>query len=274
MSDFVMCQILLNISNTVNIKLNIPKPSKSIQFIVLKHFIIFVCIPFLFGIAESLTWQSTENRHPSLAKAKDSRIQGIGTLSVHFCRDLSQLLFRVMTFLMPMSFSWKMVMHFSSPYSILSFFLIYFYVSDLDLWYSLPLCGFLLISHHLTWFCAHFLLCFPVFVLDLTPGVILLMSGQGPYYIYSILYVPMTLGLFSFLYTVFLVYYMLAKEILFSHLYFKISVTSFCLFWSQSLAKYLSQWLFSLKTNKKPVIEGDQPMFCYLISLWLWTISF
>lgn len=107
-------------------------------------------------------------------------------------------------------------------FSILSFFLIYFYVSDLDLWYSLPLCGFLLISHHLTWFCAHFLLCFPVFLLDLTPGVILLTSGQGPYYIYSILYVPTTLGLFSFLYTVFLVYYMLAKEILFSHLYFKI----------------------------------------------------
>ena len=38
-----------------NIKLNIPNPSKSIQFIVLKHFIIFVCIPFLSGIAESLT---------------------------------------------------------------------------------------------------------------------------------------------------------------------------------------------------------------------------
>lgn len=98
MSDFLMCQILLNISNTINIKLNIPNPSKSIQFIVLKHFIIFVCIPFLSGIAESLTWQSTENHHPSLAEAKDSRIQGTGTLSVYFCRDLSQLLFRVMTF--------------------------------------------------------------------------------------------------------------------------------------------------------------------------------
>ena len=79
MSDFLMCQILLNISNTVNIKLNIPNPSKSIQFIVLKHFIIFVCIPFPLGIAESLTWQSTENRHPSLGESiqsegfKDSR---------------------------------------------------------------------------------------------------------------------------------------------------------------------------------------------------------
>lgn len=70
MSDFLMCQILLNISNTINIKLNIPNPSKSIQFIVLKHFIIFVCIPFLSGIAESLTWQSTENHHPSLAKRR------------------------------------------------------------------------------------------------------------------------------------------------------------------------------------------------------------
>ena len=152
-------------------------------------------------------------------------------------------------------------------------FLIYFYVSDLDLWYSLPLCGLFLISHHLTWFCTHVLLCFPVFLLGLTPGVILLTSGQGPYCIYSILYVPTTSGLFSFLFTVILVYYMLAKEILFSHLYFKISITSFCLFWSQSLAKYLSQWLFSLKT-KNTVIEGDQPMLCYLISLWLWTISF
>lgn len=67
-------------------------------------------------------------------------------------------------------------------FSILSFiFLIYFYVSNLDLWYSLPLCRLLLISHQLTWFCTYFLLCFPVFLLDLTLGVILLTSGQGHY---------------------------------------------------------------------------------------------
>ena len=179
MSDFLMCQILLNISNTVNMKLNIPNPSKSIQFIVLIHFIIFVCIPFLFGIAESLTWESIENHHPSLAKAKDSRIQGIGTLSVHFCRDLFSEWWH---FLMPMSFSWKNGHAFSIPlFSIFRFFFFFFNVSNLDLWYSLPLCRWLLISHQLTWFCTHFLLCFPVFLLDLTLGVILLTSGQGHY---------------------------------------------------------------------------------------------
>lgn len=160
MSDFLMCQILLNISNIVNIKLNIPNPSKSIQFIVLIHFIIFVCIPFLFGIAESLTWESIENHHPSLAKAKDSRIQRIGTPSVHFCRDLFSEWWH---FWCPWVFLEKMVMHFPSHYSLILSFFFFFYVSNLDLWYSLPLCRWLLISHQLTWFCTHFLPCFPPF---------------------------------------------------------------------------------------------------------------
>lgn len=52
MSDFLMCQILLNVSNTQNIKQNIPNPNKSMKIIVLIHFILFVCIPSRFGIAE------------------------------------------------------------------------------------------------------------------------------------------------------------------------------------------------------------------------------
>lgn len=232
MSDFLMCQILLNISNTINIKLNIPNPSKSIQFIVLIHFIIFVCIPFLFGIAEPLTWESAENRHPSLAREKDSRVQGIGTLSAHFCRDLSQLLFRVMTFLMPMSFSWKMVMHFSSHYSLSCFF--FFHVSNLDLWYSLPLCRWLLISHQLTWFCTHFLLCFPVFLLDLTLGVILLTSGHGHHCTLYVSSCDFGTPLLSF-YCLSGLLHACKGDFVHCHHYFKISVTSLCLFWSRSL---------------------------------------
>ena len=211
MSDFLMCQILLNISNIVNIKLNIPNPSKSIQFIVLIHFIIFVCIPFLFGIAESLTWESIENHHPSLAKAKDSRIQRIGTPSVHFCRDLFSEWWH---FWCPWVFLEKMVMHFPSHYSlILSFFFFFMcpiwiydilYPSVDDSWFLISWPGSALTSSLASLLSprlnsgSHFT--------DVRPRTLL----------YSILYVPVTLGLLSFLFTVFLVYYMLAKEILFT----------------------------------------------------------
>lgn len=40
MSDFLMCQILLNVSDTLNIKQNISNPNKSIKIIVLIHLII------------------------------------------------------------------------------------------------------------------------------------------------------------------------------------------------------------------------------------------
>lgn len=118
MSDFLVRQILLNVSNTLNIKQNTPNPNKSIKIIVLIHFIIFVCIPSLFGVAGSLTWPSTENYRLSLADAKDSGLLAtlvIKNSGVHSRTDLPELFIKAMTFCVPITFFLKIVSYISRP---------------------------------------------------------------------------------------------------------------------------------------------------------------
>lgn len=117
-SDFLVRQILLNVSNTLNIKQNTPNPNKTIKIIVLIHFIIFVCIPSLFGVAGSLTWPSTENYRLSLAEAKDSGLLAtlvIKNSGVHSRTDLPELFIKAMTFCVPITFFLKIVSYIPRP---------------------------------------------------------------------------------------------------------------------------------------------------------------
>lgn len=117
-SDFLVRQILLNVSNTLNIKQNTPNPNKTIKIIVLIHFIVFVCIPSLFGVAGSLTWPSTENYRLSLAEAKDSGLLAtlvIKNSGVHSRTDLPELFIKAMTFCVPITFFLKIVSYIPRP---------------------------------------------------------------------------------------------------------------------------------------------------------------
>lgn len=183
MSDFLVRQILLNVSDTLNIKQNTPNPNKTIKVIVLIHFIIFVCIPSLFGVAGSLTWPSAENYRLSLAEAKDSGLLVtlvIKNSGVHSRMDLPELFSKAMTFFVPITFFLKIVSYIPRP---ITFILTSYTIFNCLIWIDdilYPSQGLLLISHYLTWFCDHFLLCFcdsprsPFWIHLLTSG-----GGEG-----------------------------------------------------------------------------------------------
>lgn len=80
MSDFLMFQILLNVSDTLNIKQNISNPNRSIKIIVLIHLIISICIPSLCG-SEGHLWDKVQGI--TLSALLKQRIQGFGPHQVY-----------------------------------------------------------------------------------------------------------------------------------------------------------------------------------------------